>query len=522
MLFTLSDLTDSSSDEDDCSVHHDPVQDHRFTMLSVDSQYCNLDEFGAAVETLGTAQYCALHLNIHSLPSKIIQLREMLFSLKEQGITIHFILLCETFLSNANAHLFPIAGYNFVHKSRSQLTRGGVAIYILDGFNYTERLDLCINVEGEFESIAVEIKPKHNKPHIIVTEIYRIPNTSERMSIERFDQIVTALSNSQCDIIIGSDQNIDYKNVSTNTNASNLLDIFFTSGILPTIKRPTRITHTSATIIDNLYVKCNGYINIDSRIILSDISDHLPIITGMGKSQVTNAKAPLIFCHRPIDSSQLCNMTNTLNSTNWEDIIGGESDVSKSYDNFIEHFGKVLDEHVPMRKIVIPHRSIIREPWMTSDLLKSSRKRDILYKKTIGQVKSSKAYIKYLDHRNKHNNFKRHSKNIYYENLLNKYNKDIRKTWQVLNTITGRVHDKSGISDMFVINGERIYDKAHIADQEMYNPCNSYRRCFSILTMSIWKGLIQQNSWGFTLIHTLHGKIILSIVDQNYQAGYML
>ena len=31
---------------------------HRFTMLSVDSQYCNLDEFGAAVETLGTAQYC--------------------------------------------------------------------------------------------------------------------------------------------------------------------------------------------------------------------------------------------------------------------------------------------------------------------------------------------------------------------------------------------------------------------------------------------------------------------------------
>ena len=143
MLFTLSDLTDSSSDEDDCSVHHDPVQDHRFTMLIVDSQYCNLDEFGAAVETLGTAQYCE-----HSQLTQQIQLREMLLSLKEPGITIHFILLCETFLNNANARMFPIAGYNFVHKSRSQLTRGGVAIYILDGFNYSERLDLCINVEG--------------------------------------------------------------------------------------------------------------------------------------------------------------------------------------------------------------------------------------------------------------------------------------------------------------------------------------------------------------------------------------
>ena len=64
--------------------------------------------------------------------------------------------------------------------------------------------------------------------------------------------------------------------------------------------------------------------------------------------------------------------------------------MSKSYDNFIEHFGKVLDEHARVRKIVIPHTSIIREPWMTSDLLKSSSKRDILYRKTIGQVKSSK------------------------------------------------------------------------------------------------------------------------------------
>ena len=111
------------------------VKDHRFSMLSVDSQYCNLEDLGAAVETLGAAQYCALHLHIHSLPSKIIQLREIVFSLKEQGITIHFILLCEIFLTNANAHLFPIAGYNCVHKRRSQLTSGGVAIYMLDGFN---------------------------------------------------------------------------------------------------------------------------------------------------------------------------------------------------------------------------------------------------------------------------------------------------------------------------------------------------------------------------------------------------
>ena len=148
-------------------------------------------------------------------------------------------------MSKTNAHLFPISGYNFVHVSRTQLTKGGVAIYLLDEFNYKERFDLSIYVEGEFESIVLEIQSKYNKPNIIVSEIYRMSNTNERLSIECIEQIVTALSNSKCDIIIGSDQNIDYKNVNKNKNASDLLDVFFASGILPTIKRPTRITHTS-------------------------------------------------------------------------------------------------------------------------------------------------------------------------------------------------------------------------------------------------------------------------------------
>ena len=98
-------------------------------------------------------------------------------------------------------------------------------------------------------------------------------------SIERYDQMVTALGHTKCDLMIGTDQNFDYMKVDTNQNVSDLLNVFFTQGLLPTVKRPTRITHTSSTVIDNIYVKCRGYENIDSTIILSDISDHLPILT---------------------------------------------------------------------------------------------------------------------------------------------------------------------------------------------------------------------------------------------------
>ncbi len=100
--------------------------------------------------------------------------------------------------------------------------------------------------------------------------------------------------------MIGSDMNVDYMKVNTNKNASDLLNVFFTLGILPTVKRPTRITHTSSTAIDNLYVKCDGYENIDSRILISDISDHLPIIACMGRKVRSVGKTPLIFHHRPV------------------------------------------------------------------------------------------------------------------------------------------------------------------------------------------------------------------------------
>ena len=135
----------------------------------------------------------------------------MLSILKDNNVTVHFILPCETFLTNNNADLFSIPGYNFVHMSRTKLSRGDVAMYISN--NYAERLDFCINVEGEFESIAIEVDTGQRTSNLIVAEIYRVPNTNENMSIERYDRTIAVLSGSNRDIIIGTDQKFDYMKV---------------------------------------------------------------------------------------------------------------------------------------------------------------------------------------------------------------------------------------------------------------------------------------------------------------------
>ena len=63
-------------------------------------------------------------------------------------------------------------------------------------------------MEGHFESITVEVDAKQCRHNLIISEIYRVPNTNERTSIERYDEMVTGFGRTKCDIIIGSDLNL--------------------------------------------------------------------------------------------------------------------------------------------------------------------------------------------------------------------------------------------------------------------------------------------------------------------------
>ena len=104
---------------------------------------------------------------------------------------------------------------------------------------------------ARYESIFIETQ--HNKKNIVVGEIYRIPDTNLRTSINRYDTIISKLTDTNKDLIIATDQNCDYLTFDQHKNTEDLLNIFLNNGIIPTITKPTTMTHTSATLIDNIY-----------------------------------------------------------------------------------------------------------------------------------------------------------------------------------------------------------------------------------------------------------------------------
>ena len=157
---------------------------------------------------------------------------------------------------------------------------GGIPIH--NGFNiYT--LNILYTIHYVYISIEIIFEKSKN---IIFSTIY-FPPTLEKIAhstfidflINNFQQHV---SNDKKMIICG-DFNIDLVHINTNKVANTFFDTMISLGCSHLINRPTRIDtkHNSSSIIDNIFTNCNLNMKRFSGIIISDISDHFPIVLNL-------------------------------------------------------------------------------------------------------------------------------------------------------------------------------------------------------------------------------------------------
>ena len=264
------------------------------------------------------------------------------------------------------------------------------------------------------------------------------------------------------DVIIGTDQNFNFINVHGHKNTSQLLDTFISSGYIPTITKPTRITHSTSTLIDNIYIRTKSFENLYSGIINSDMSDHLPIYAFIGKN-VPGKYDKEQKKIRQINENSLKNITEFLEHTDWNVLQTQDLDQSTEYLTHKVH--ETLDLFAPEKILTVSTRNILRQGWMTPGLLKSTKTKLQLYKEALGKPKTSNAHIKFTQYRNKYNTLMKKNKFKYYNELLYRYKNDSKKTWSLLNTIIKKSKNKSSISDVFKIDNKTINNPKTISNE---------------------------------------------------------
>ena len=79
-------------------------------------------------------------------------------------------------------------------------------------------------------------------------------------------------------VYLMGDYNIDLLNSEKHDLTNEFVDVLYCNEFLPLISRPTRITSTSATLIDNIFTNNHDDLNCSlNGILVADISDHFPV-----------------------------------------------------------------------------------------------------------------------------------------------------------------------------------------------------------------------------------------------------
>ena len=180
--------------------------------------------------------------------------------------------LSETRLQNQTCDLYDLEGYEFVETHRTTKSGGGVGLFINDKYQFYKRADL-FQLDDCMECVSIEIE-KHKfegDKNIIVSVIYRPPNTDTDVFINTLNTFIEKIKpeNNYC-YLLGY-YNINILNYATQSATANFVDSLFSYGFLPLISRPTRVTTSFATLIDNIFTnKFNHSIASSQGILVTD------------------------------------------------------------------------------------------------------------------------------------------------------------------------------------------------------------------------------------------------------------
>ena len=296
----------------------------------------------------------------------------------------------------------------------------------------------------------------------MVGSVYRTPNCNQQDFLAAYKQFVYDLKeipNSK--VILGMDHNLDLLKSHLPNNTQEFININYDSDLFPVITKPTRITHTSATLIDNIFLDSLLTGNITNRILIDDISDHLSTVTILENINYSVKKKKITS--RDTRSKQLKSpekdLTMKLNSV---ELIGN---ADKQFDTVHEIILNSLNKHCPIRDRLVSSSKIRREPWVTAGLIISSNKQRKLYQASIKHSAKPADVANYKNYRNILTKLKRTSKINYYKQKCQEYKNNTKKLWKLINSCMGKHNDKSTVIDYLKIDNLEICDSRQIANE---------------------------------------------------------
>ena len=306
-----------------------------------------------------------------------------------------------------------IPGYHLELENRKGKKGGGLAILIKENLNYKSRPDLKEKLKNsQTETCFVELKGSQG--NIILGSLYRPPNTPTKEFLDNYTELLHDLNKEKND-----------------------------RGMIPQITKPTRITQTSATLIDNVMISKKLSSRTKSRILVENISDHLPSLVSIKNYRYTYKEGMKVYS-RDTCKNNLDQLRGALQRKNWDlELNPYRHNIDAMSEKFQRVLGEAIDHFTPYRERTINNKRLRKEKWMTGALFFSINKGKKLYKKSISSEASVQDKKKYGDYMLVLRKVKRYARKKYYLDRCVEFRSNTRELWKTINQVIGRNNDKS-------------------------------------------------------------------------------
>ena len=401
------------------------------------------------------------HLNIKSLPKHCDELEMYLDSLK---FPFSFIGLTETWLDECKENLYDIPKYVSVTRSRKTKRGGGVSLLVRNHISFVLRNDLAY-FDCEMESVFIEIDKSvfQSSANIIIGVVYRMPDSSVDVFNERLTDILNFVHRENKLFYLLGDLNIDLFKHDVHRPTSEFLDAIYSYNVYPLITKPTRVTATSATLIDHIL---SNNIDISSGhtqgILCTSITDHFATFHIAGNMSTVKLTQPVsLKLTRDMRKKNIEKFSTEMHNIDWSNLIL-INDVQRAYITFHKTISDVYNNCFPYKKFDRPYYN--KKPWLTLALKESIKTKNKLYvTSTKGSNKEEKS-TQYKIYRNKLHHVLRSAERKYYHDLLVEHKSNLKKSWKIMKSVINK-RKYTLSSSKFKHNGQVIDDGFEISNR---------------------------------------------------------
>ncbi|PNF31582.1 hypothetical protein B7P43_G00791 [Cryptotermes secundus] len=370
-----------------------------------------------------------IHQNAQYLSNKIEIFTEFL-----QSTTPDILAISEHGLKEDEIHQCILGGYTLVsYFCRNEYKGGGIAIYSTSNMVQCKHLNWVTgkSIEKTLEVTGMEIMC--DKIKLIILALYRSPSGVMNEFFNLLIDILQQLAQKDRYIILVGDLNIN--TMENGCGHKQLLDIINAYNMIMTINIPTRVTESTATIIDqiitNIPVNCY-YTNV----INSLLSDHY------AQCITINITPPVLKrCYkvgRDLSDDNITCFCSYIQTETWMEVFN-DNDIEIKWNSFYGIFNYYFNIACP--KVRRNFASVNKATWINKDVVIARTKLRNLYDLYI-QCKSQEYKNVYKAYKKVYNTIIKTAKANHIQNIINRSINIPKALWKFVNRERDSLNNK--------------------------------------------------------------------------------